>query len=197
MLIEADSKVTLENLHIGPRSGVGITITEGELTLIDSRLSLQSMGVQATDSVVALSGTVIADPPRSAAAKGGAMALRFVGMSALIARNSQISTSASCAHGPRFVHMDTCAFIAKDRCAIEGQGIMEVIIERSLLSGGYAALSGASAGVVDGVVLESPGHAALRVGKGLHLCREHTRAGEETGELWIKGHSIECTFGQH
>ena len=196
LLIEADSKVTLENLHIGPRSGIGITITEGELTLIDSRLSLQSMGVQATDSVVALSGTVIADPPRSAAAKGGAMALRFVGMSALIARNSQISTSASCAHGPRFVHIDTCTFMAKDRCAVEGQGSMEVFVERSLLFGGYAALSGPSSGVIDGVVLESPGHVALRVGAGLHLCREHVRTPDETGELWLKGSTIECTFGE-
>jgi hypothetical protein len=196
LLIEAGSKVTLENLHIGPRSGVGITITDGELTLIDSRLSLQSMGVQATDSVVALRGTVIANPPRVAAAKGSAMALRFVGMSALIAQDSQISTSASCAHGPRFVHISTCAFISKDRCAIEGQGSMEVLIERSLLSGGYAALSGPSAGVIDGVVLESPGHAALRVGKGLHLCREHVRIADETGELWLKGNAIDCTFGQ-
>ena len=196
LLIEAGSKVTLENLHIGPRSGIGITITDGELTLIDSRLSLQSMGVQATDSVVALSGTVIANPPRSAAAKGSAMALRFVGMSALIAQDSHILTSASCAHGPRFVHMSTCAFISKDRCAIEGQGSMEVLIERSLLSGGYAALSGPSSGVIDGVVLESPGHAALRVGNGLHLCREHVRIADETGELWLKGSTIECTFGQ-
>ena len=194
LLIEEGSEVVLENLHISPRSGIGITLTGSELTLKNCRLTLQSMGIQATDSVVALSRSVITDPPRAASARGGAIAMRFVGMSALVAKNSQIFSGASCAHGPRFVLLDTCAFTARDRCGLEGQGSMEVIIERSLLSGGYAALSGATTGVLDGVVLDSPGHAALRVGKGLHFCIEHTKAGEETGELWTKGHALECTF---
>jgi hypothetical protein len=42
--------------------------------------------------------------------------------------------------------------------------------------------------------LESEGHAALRVGDGLHICREHTSGGDEPGELWTKGISTGCTF---
>ena len=73
---------------------------------------------------------------------------------------------------------------------------MEVFCERSVLRGTYAALSGAGAGVLDGVVLESVGHAALRVGQGLQLCREHVSGGDEAGELWTKGSATGCTL-QH
>jgi hypothetical protein len=71
---------------------------------------------------------------------------------------------------------------------------MEVFCERSILRGTYAALSGAGTGVLDGVILESDGHAALRVGEGLQLCREHTTGGDEPGELWTKGLSADCTL---
>jgi len=192
--IEEGASVILENLHIKPRSGVGVTINKGELVLTDCQLTLSSMGVQATDSLVALSGSVIADPPRHGAVKGGSIAMRFVGMSALIAKDSRIASSASCVHGSRFVFLDTCAFGARDRCAVEGQGRMEVFAERSILYGGYSALSGASTGVIDGVVLESPGHSALRVGEGLHICRDHVIGGDEAGELWAEGRSTGCTL---
>mgnify|MGYP004253939583 FL=1 len=71
---------------------------------------------------------------------------------------------------------------------------MEVFVERSLLSGGSTAISGAGSGVLDGVVLESPGHAVLRVGEGLHICREHTFGGDEAGELWTKSLPTDCTL---
>ena len=73
---------------------------------------------------------------------------------------------------------------------------MEVFCERSVLRGTYAAITGAGAGVLDGVVLESVGHAALRVGDGLQLCREHVSGGDEAGELWTKGSPAGCTLEQ-
>lgn len=193
IIVDEGGRVALENIQIAPRTGTGILITAGELLLIDCTLTPFSMGIQATDSLVALSNTVVADPAR-AGKRGGAISLRLAGMSALFARASRIESSASCVHGARFVYLDGCAFASVDRSAVEGQGRMEVFAERTVLRGGYSALTGAGTGALDGVVLESEGHAALRVGDGLHICREHTSGGDEPGELWTKGISTGCTF---
>jgi len=194
LMIDKGARVTLENMHFKPRSGIGIMITDGELLLKDCELSPSSMGIQVTDSLVALSNSVVADPPRAGASKGGPILVRFVGVSAIFARNCELRSYASCLQGARIVYLDTCALSSVDRSAVEGQGRMEVFCERSILRGTYAALSGAGTGVLDGVVLESDGHAALRVGGGLQICREHTTGGDEAGELWTKGISADCTL---
>ncbi len=194
LMIDEGGQVTLENIHFKPRAGVGITITGGELLLKDCELSPSSMGIQATDSLVALSNSVVADPPRASGGRGGPILVRFVGVSAFFARKSELHSYASCLQGARIVYLDTCALSSVDRSAVEGQGRMEVFCERSILRGTYAALSGAGTGVLDGVVLESDGHAALRVGEGLQVCREHTTGGDEAGELWTKGIAADCTL---
>ncbi|MCH2103789.1 MAG: hypothetical protein MK297_07255 [Planctomycetes bacterium] len=193
-IIDEGAKVTLENLKLKPRSGVGVTILGGELLLKDCELSSSSMGVQATDSVVTLSSCVLGSPASSKGGRGGPILMRFVGVSALFARESELRTTASCLQGPRMVYLDTCALSSRDRSAVEGQGRLEVFCERSILRGGYAALVGAGSGVLDGVVLESVGHAALRLGENLHICREHTSGGDEPGELWSKGVSTDSTL---
>jgi hypothetical protein len=194
LLIDEGASVVLENIQLAPRSGVGITLSDGELLLKDSQLMTSSMGLQATDSLVALSNSVISDSPRLGAGKGGPISVRLVGMSAFFAQDSRISSSSSCVQGARFVYLDTCALRSVDRNAVDGQGRMEVFAERSLLSGGYSALFGAGTGVLDGVILESPGHAVLRAGEGLHICRKHISGGDEAGELWTKGHATGCTL---
>jgi len=192
--IHEGASITLENVRIEPSSGVGITITDGELLLKDCYISTQSMGIQATDSVVALSNSVITEPPRAGAGRGGKLSVRLVGLSALFARASRIVSSSTCVQGARLVYLDTCSFSSRVRCAVEAQGRMEIFAERSVLSGTYAALSGGGMGVLDGVVLESDGHAALRVGERLHICREHTSGGDEEGELFSKGIACDCTL---
>ena len=194
LMIDKEARVTLENIRLEPRSGIGIIVTDGELLLKDVHLTPFSMGLQVTDSFVGLSNSVIADPPRTSGGRGGPILLRFIGVSGFFARGSELRSYASCLQGARIVYLDTCALSSVDRSAVEGQGRMEVFCERSILRGTYAALSGAGTGVLDGVILESDGHAALRVGEGLQLCREHTTGGDEPGELWTKGLSADCTL---
>ena len=123
---------------------------------------------------VALSGSMLADPPRSGGGKGGPVSVRFMGLSALFARDSRISSSSACVQGARLVFLDTCALASVDRSALEGQGRMEIFAVRTVLFGGHTALAGAGTGVLDGVVLGSPGQAIQRVGEeiGRASCRE-------------------------
>jgi hypothetical protein len=184
--LQKGSEAVFENLRIVPESGIAVNVHQSSLLLRDCLLRGGSLGLLGTNAVVELERSAVI-APKSAGLS--ASAIRFSGLSMLLASESRIESAGVALYAARATLLDRCVVLSTQLVGIEGSSGGDLWIVNSLVKSRKAPFTRVTQGVLDGAILYGELEAALSNAAGLKICSEHLRCDGELAPfdraLWL------------
>jgi hypothetical protein len=171
--------VVLQGLAIEGRNRTSLMVTSGSVFAQDCVLSGNNTCISGLDALVGLSNCELLSNTERAAVTG----VRLSGASLLLARDTAFDCNGSALQGTRSALFERCVIDSGRRNGIDGTRGGALVLVDCLIESDASCLSNIERGVLDGVVLLSPGRAVAAFRQDVALCSEHLIVPGGEGEL--------------